>query len=47
MNLKDPKTPALILTLIAMGLSVLGIAKPQWPIVAVAVLLLAVAMLIK
>lgn len=40
-------TPYTILVLIAMILSVLGIIKPQWPLVAVAVLLVCVALLVK
>ena len=38
--------PFNILVIVAMILSVLGIIKPQWPLVAVAVLLLSVALLI-
>lgn len=40
-------TPFNILVITAMILSVLGIIKPQWPLVSVAVLLLAVALLVK
>lgn len=36
-----------ILALVAVGLAILGLVKPQWPAVAVAVLLLAVAFLIQ
>lgn len=39
-------TPYTILVLIALILAVLGIVKPQWPFVAVAVLLMGVALLI-
>lgn len=42
----DFSSPVVILALVAGGLSVVGIAKPSWPIVAVAALLLSVALLI-
>lgn len=38
--------PKIILVVIAMILAVVGIIKPSWPTVAVAVLLLSIAMLI-
>lgn len=44
MNLSNP---VVILGVVSIILSVVGIIKPQWPCVAVAVLLLAVAVLIK
>ena len=36
-----------ILTVISIGLAIGGIIKPAWPLVAVAVLLLGIAVLIK
>lgn len=39
-------SPTFILALIALILAVLGIAKPQWPLTATAVILLAVAIMI-
>jgi len=40
-------TPFNILIVVAMILSICGMIRPQWPLVATAVLLLAVALLIK
>ena len=39
-------TPFNILVIIALLLSVAGIVKPQWPLVAVSVLLVCVALLV-
>jgi hypothetical protein len=39
-------TPFNILVVLSIVLSVAGIIKPQWPLVAVAVLLLAIAVLV-
>lgn len=44
MNLSNP---TVILALVAGILAVIGILKPSWPVVAVGLLLLAVAVLIK
>ena len=40
-------TPSNILACVAGLLAVIGLIKPQWPIVAVACLLLAVAIIVK
>lgn len=40
-------SPYNILVIVSMILAVLGIIKPQWPLVAVSVLLVCVALLIK
>jgi len=43
----DFSSPVVILAVVAGGLAVVGIVKPSWPCVPVAVLLLAVAILIR
>lgn len=40
-------SPTQAIVVVAGGLAIVSLFKPQWPLVAVAVLLLAVAMLIK